>query len=194
MSVLVCGLSESFQRSGVEEKVDKADVGNSAVVVRSGLERVVRYHHLPEGIAGVPKRKGFLLPLFGGGDGVCGLDVHLPRPAIDDEVDFVLPYRMLSGGVVVALPMLKAFAARERLDIIIGTSMGVILWGPPLAMKVPCALQAEGAGEPRVTRPSGYSRPRSAALVATPAPEAILAVLQQFRGVAVLRVVGRGVV
>ena len=84
---------------GVEEKIDKADVRDAVVVVCSGLEGVVRYHHLPEGIAGVPKREGFLLPLLCGGDGIGGLDVHLPRPAIDDEVDFVLPYRMLSGGV-----------------------------------------------------------------------------------------------
>ena len=33
---------------------------------------------------------------------------------------------------LVALPMLKVFAARECPDIIIGTSMGGILWGPRL--------------------------------------------------------------
>ena len=94
---------QRFERAGVEEKIDKADVRDAAGVVRLGLERVVRYHHLSEGIAGVPKREGFLLPLFCGGDGICGLDVHLPRPAIDDEVDFILPYRVLPCGVVVVL-------------------------------------------------------------------------------------------
>ena len=61
---------QRFERMGVEEKIDKTDVGDSVVVVCLGLERVVRYHHLPEGIAGVAKREGFLFPLFGGGDGI----------------------------------------------------------------------------------------------------------------------------
>ena len=97
------GVLQRFERVGIEEKVNKTDVGDAAVVVGSGLERVVGYHHLFEGIAGVAKREGLLFPLLGGGDGVCGLDVHLPRTAIDDEVDFVLSYRVLPGGVVVAL-------------------------------------------------------------------------------------------
>lgn len=96
-------LLQRFQRLGVEEEIDKADIGDAVVVIRPGLEGVVRYHHLPEGIAGVPQREGFLLPLLGGGDGIGGLDVHLSRPAIDDKVYFVLPYRVLSGGVVMAL-------------------------------------------------------------------------------------------
>ena len=51
----------------------------------------------------MPKREGFLLPLLGGGNGICGLDVHLLRTAIDDKVDFVLLYFVLPGGIVVAL-------------------------------------------------------------------------------------------
>ena len=94
---------QRFERVGVEEKINKTDVRDAAVVVGSGLERVVGYHHLFEGIASVAKREGLLFPLLGGGDGVCGLDVHLPRTAIDDEIDFVLSYRVLPGGVVVAL-------------------------------------------------------------------------------------------
>ena len=98
-----CGVLQRFERVGIEEKVNKTDVGDAAVVVGSGLERVVGYHHLFEGIAGVAKREGLLFPLLGGGDGVCGLDIYLPRTAIDDEIDFVLSYRVLPGGVVVAL-------------------------------------------------------------------------------------------
>ena len=45
-SVLVCGSLQRFERAGVEERVEKADVTDAAVVVGSGLERVVRYHHL----------------------------------------------------------------------------------------------------------------------------------------------------
>ena len=37
---------QRFERAGVEETIDKADVGDAAVVVGSGLERVVGYHHL----------------------------------------------------------------------------------------------------------------------------------------------------
>ena len=81
---------QRFERMRVEEKIDKTDVRNAAVIVGSGLERVVGYHHLFEGIAGVAKREGLLFPLLGGGDGVCGLNVYLPRTAIDDEVDFAL--------------------------------------------------------------------------------------------------------
>ena len=94
---------QRFERMGVEEKINKTDVRDAAVVVGSGLERVVGYHHLFEGIAGVPKREGFLRPLLCGGDGIGGLDVHLPRPAIDYKVDFVLLYRVLPGRIVVAL-------------------------------------------------------------------------------------------
>ena len=101
--MLVCGLLQRFERVGVEEKINKTDVRDAAVVVGSGLERVVGYHHLFEGIAGVAKRECLLFPLLGGGDGVCGLNVCLPRTAIDDEIDFVLSYRVLPGGVVVAL-------------------------------------------------------------------------------------------
>ena len=46
VSVLVCGSSQRFEGAGIEEKVNKTDVGNAAVVVGSGLERVVGYHHL----------------------------------------------------------------------------------------------------------------------------------------------------
>ena len=53
---------------GVEEKIDKADVRDAVVVVCSGLEGVVRYHHFSEGVAGVSKREGLLLPFLGGGD------------------------------------------------------------------------------------------------------------------------------
>ena len=88
---------------GGEEKIDKADVRDAVVVICPGLEGVIRYHHFPEGIAGMPKREGFLLPLLGGGNRICGLDVYLPRSAIDYEVDFVLPCCVLPGGIVVAL-------------------------------------------------------------------------------------------
>ena len=57
---------QRFERVGVEEKVDKSDVRDAAVVVCSGLAGGVRYHHLPEEIAGMAKRKCFLFSLFGG--------------------------------------------------------------------------------------------------------------------------------
>jgi len=87
---------QRFQRTGVEEKIDKTDVRDAGVVVCPGLEGVVRYHHLPEGIAGVPKREGFLLPLLGCGNGIGGLDVHLLGTAIDYKIDFVLSCLMNS--------------------------------------------------------------------------------------------------
>ena len=37
---------QRFERMGVEEEVDKTDVGDAAVVVGPGLEGVVGYHHL----------------------------------------------------------------------------------------------------------------------------------------------------
>ena len=46
---------QRFQRVGVEEKVNQADVGNAVVVVCSVLEWIVRYHDLFEGITGMAK-------------------------------------------------------------------------------------------------------------------------------------------
>ena len=74
----------------VEKKIDKADIGNAAIVVCPGLERIVCYHDLLEGITGMPKREGLLFALFGGGEGIRRLDVDLPGTSIDDEVYLIL--------------------------------------------------------------------------------------------------------
>ena len=47
------------------------------------------------------KREGLLLPFLGGGEGICRLDVHLLRSAIDDEVDFVLPCLMNASSAFI---------------------------------------------------------------------------------------------
>ena len=49
------------------------------------------------------KRECLLLTLFGGGNGVCRLNVYLLWSAIDHKVNLVLSYRVLASGIVVAL-------------------------------------------------------------------------------------------
>ena len=85
---------QGFKTLRVEEKINQADVGNAVVVVCPGLEGVVRYHDLFEGISGMAKRKCFLFPLFGGRNGIGGLNVYLLWTTIDNKVDFVLPRLM----------------------------------------------------------------------------------------------------
>ena len=93
-SLLICGLSKCFQRVRVEEEINQADVGKAVVIVCPGLEGVVRYHDLFEGISGMAKRKCFLFPLFGCRNGIGGLNVYLLWTTIDNKVDFVLPRLM----------------------------------------------------------------------------------------------------
>ena len=82
--------SQRLQRLGVEEKVQKPDVGDSTVVVGLRLKRIVRDDDLLERVADLPKGKRFLFALLGSRHGIRGLDVDLPWPAVHDEVNFVL--------------------------------------------------------------------------------------------------------
>jgi len=89
MSVLVCGLLQRFQRSGVEEKRYDAYEGD-AVAVGPGLFVWVAGHNdLPEVVADVTERESLLFALFVVGDVPCGLDVKAHVAFVDDEIHFV---------------------------------------------------------------------------------------------------------
>ena len=49
------------------------------------------------------KREDLLFSFLGGGDGICRLNVHLPRTTIDDKVDFILSKHMFPRSEIMAL-------------------------------------------------------------------------------------------
>ena len=96
-------LLQRFQRFGVKQEIQKADIGYAVIVVSPRLEGVVSYNNLSEGVASVTKREDLLFSFLGGGDGICRLNVHLPRTTIDDKVDFILSKHMFPRSEIMAL-------------------------------------------------------------------------------------------
>ena len=94
---------QRFQRFGVEQEVEKTDVGDAVVIVGARLAWVVGDDEFRERIAGVAKRKGFLLALLRIRNRVGGLDVNLLCAAIHHEIDLVLAELMNAGRIFVSL-------------------------------------------------------------------------------------------
>ena len=98
VSVLVCGLSDGFERLGIEEERHDAHEGD-AVAVGPGLFVWIAGHNdLPEVVADVTERESLLFALFVVGDVPCGLDVKAHVAFVDDEIHFVAPAAKPSGS------------------------------------------------------------------------------------------------
>ena len=97
VSVLVRGLSKSFQRMRIEEKGHNAHECDAMIVKTWLLVGVSSDYDFAEVVFDVAKGKCFLFPFRAVWDGKCRLDINAFRCLVYNEIDFITPDFMFAG-------------------------------------------------------------------------------------------------